>query len=69
MTMVDAFELNYELILLRDATGAIEIPEDVERGYSFTERIIWWMESHVCTSITSAEFTDALAPIKDRVLS
>jgi nicotinamidase-related amidase len=60
MTMVDAFELNYELILLRDATGAIEIPEDIERGYSFTERIIWWMESHICTSITSAQFVSAL---------
>jgi nicotinamidase-related amidase len=63
MTMVDAFELNYELVLLRDATGAIEIPEDIARGYSFTERIIWWMESHVCTSITSAEFVGALADV------
>ena len=61
MTMVDAFELNYELILLRDATGAIEIPEDVARGYSFTERIIWWMESHICTSILSSQFVAALS--------
>ena len=61
MTMVDAFELNYELILLRDATGAIEIPEDITRGYSFTERIIWWMEAHICTSITSGQFVAALA--------
>lgn len=60
MTMVDAFELNYELILLRDATAAIEIPEDVARGYSFTERIIWWMEAHVCASITSSQFVSAL---------
>ncbi len=63
MTMVDAFELNYELILLRDATGAIEIPEDVARGYSFTERIIWWMEAHVCTSITSSQFVAALTDV------
>jgi nicotinamidase-related amidase len=63
MTMVDAFELNYQLVLLRDATGAIEIPEDVERGYSFTERIIWWMEAHICTSITSAQFVSALAEL------
>jgi nicotinamidase-related amidase len=63
MTMVDAFELNYELILLRDATGAIEIPEDTARGYSFTERIIWWMEAHICTSITSGQFVDALASV------
>jgi nicotinamidase-related amidase len=64
MTMVDAFELNYELILLRDAALATEIPEDEARGYSFTERIIWWMEAHICTSITSAEFTGALAPLR-----
>jgi nicotinamidase-related amidase len=63
MTMVDAFELNYELILLRDATAAIEIPEDIAREYSFTERIIWWMESHICTSITSAEFVAALSMV------
>ena len=63
MTMVDAFELNYELILLRDATGAIEIPEDIARGYSFTERIIWWMEAHVCTTITSEQFVSALSAV------
>lgn len=60
MTMVDAFELNYELILIRDATAAIELPEDVERGYSFTERIIWWMEAHICTSILARQFVEAL---------
>jgi nicotinamidase-related amidase len=60
MTMVDAFELNYELVLLRDAALAAEIPEDEARGYSFTERIIWWMEAHICTSITSGEFTNGL---------
>lgn len=63
MTMVDAFELNYELILLRDATGAIEIPEDVAIGYSFTQRIIKWMEAHICTSITSAQFVSALGEL------
>jgi nicotinamidase-related amidase len=65
MTMVDAFELNYKLILLRDATGATEIPEDIERGYSFTERIIWWMEAHICSSITSEQFVSALAEVED----
>jgi hypothetical protein len=63
MTMVDAFELNYQLILLRDATGAIELPEDIDRGYSFTERIIWWMEAHICTSIMSDQFVSALNEI------
>lgn len=61
MTMVDAFELNYELVLLRDATCALEIPEDSARGYSFTERIIWWMEAHICTSITADDFVQGLA--------
>ena len=60
MTMVDAFELNYELILLRDATAALEIPEDIDRGYSFTDRVILWMESHICTSITSEQFVSSL---------
>ena len=60
MTMVDAFELNYELILLRDATAAVEIPEDMARGYSFTERIILWMETHICTTLTSREFVEAM---------
>ncbi len=60
MTMVDAFELNYELVLMRDATSAIEIPEDVARGYSFTDRIIWWMEAHICTSILSSQFVKAV---------
>jgi nicotinamidase-related amidase len=64
MTMVDAFELNYELVLLRDATLSIELPEDVERGYCFTERIIWWMEAHICTSITSAQFVEALGRVR-----
>jgi nicotinamidase-related amidase len=64
MTMVDAFELNYQLVLLRDATAAIELPEDIERGYSFTERIIWWMEAHIGTSITSDQFVSALTELK-----
>ena len=68
MTMVDAFELNYRLILLRDATAAVEIPEDIERDYSFTERIIWWMEAHVCTSITSKQFVSALDQLDENVL-
>lgn len=73
MTMVDAFELNYELILLRDACAAQEIPEDKARGYSFTERIIWWMEGHICTSILSHQFVSALEQVTheepvDRVL-
>lgn len=66
MTMVDAFELNYELILLRDATAAQEIPEDVDRGYSFTDRIIWWMEAHVCTTITSEQFVSAVSAVESR---
>jgi nicotinamidase-related amidase len=70
MTMVDAFELNYELILLRDATAAIEIPEDIAKNYSFSERIIWWMEAHICTSITSDQFVSKLStvdPLDSRV--
>ena len=39
-TMVDAFELNYEVVLLRDACRAYDIPEDVKIGYAFTGRIV-----------------------------
>ena len=50
----------------------VEIPEDVARGYSFTERIILWMEAHICASITSAQFVSAMesaGPIEARVSS
>jgi nicotinamidase-related amidase len=60
-TLIDAFELNYEIVLLRDAVRAIEIPEDIAIGYSFTCRMVAWMESMLGRSITTRHFVDLMA--------
>jgi nicotinamidase-related amidase len=60
-TLIDAFELNYEIILLRDAVRAIEIPEDEVIGYSFTNRMVIWMESMIGRSITTEHFLQLIA--------
>lgn len=62
-TIIDAFELNYQVVLLRDAVRAIEIPEDEAIGYSFTDRIIKWIESMLGYSITTKDFIDMTASI------
>ena len=59
-TLIDAWELNYKVILLRDAVRAIEIPEDETIGYSFTERIIKWIEGMIGHSITTQQFRTLL---------
>jgi nicotinamidase-related amidase len=63
-TLIDAFELNYEIVLLRDAVLALEIPEDEAIGYSFTERMIKWMEAMLGRSITTQHFVDLMAGIE-----
>ncbi len=62
-TMIDAWELNYQVVLLRDAVLAIEIPEDEEIGYSFTERMVKWMEGMLGYSITSAQYLEAMKTV------
>jgi nicotinamidase-related amidase len=62
-TLIDAFELNYEVILLRDAVLALEIPEDEAIGYSFTQRMIVWIETMLGRSITTRHFCDLMAAI------
>jgi nicotinamidase-related amidase len=62
-TVIDAFELNYEIVLLRDAVLAIEIPEDEAIGYSFTERMIKWMEAMLGRSISTQHFIDLMATL------
>ena len=66
-TIIDAWELNYEVVLLRDAVRAMEIPEDVEIGYSFTERMIKWIEAMVGYSISTQQFVDLMATINQAV--
>ncbi len=59
-TMIDAMELNYDVILLRDCTLSLEIPEDEGNRISYTERMIIWVESYAGVTITSDDFTQAL---------
>lgn len=66
LTMVDAMELNYEIVLIRDACRAIEIPEDEEIGYCFTDRIIKWIETIIGRSITTQHFVDLMASIEPK---
>ena len=54
-TMVDAMNLNYQVLLLRDCTMAIELPGDVEE-MAFTERLILLMEYSVGFTATSEAF-------------
>jgi len=63
-TLIDAFELNYEIVLLRDAVLALEIPEDEAIGYSFTERMIKWIEAMLGRSITTQHFVELMAGIE-----
>jgi nicotinamidase-related amidase len=65
-TIIDAWELNYEVILLRDAVRAMEIPEDIEIGYSFTERMVKWIEAMVGHSITTQQFVDLMALVDQK---
>ena len=64
-TIIDAWELDYQIVLLRDATLAIEIPEDEEIGYSFTKRMIKWIESMLGYSITTEQFLEVLETINN----
>jgi nicotinamidase-related amidase len=66
-TLIDAWELNYEVVMLRDAVRAIEIPEDVEIGYSFTERMIKWVESMIGYTITTQHFMELMTTINPAV--
>jgi nicotinamidase-related amidase len=66
-TIIDAWELNYEVVLLRDAVRAMEIPEDIEIGYSFTERMIKWIEAMVGCSVTTQQFVELMAEIDHKV--
>ena len=57
-TMIDALNLNYEVIFLRDCTlSSVEsLPGEVRGTYGFTERIVLWSEVYVGRSTTSVEF-------------
>jgi ureidoacrylate peracid hydrolase len=58
-TMVDALYRNYDVILLRDCTQAVEIPEVDGPNHTFTERICLWTECHLGHTVTSTEWIAA----------
>ncbi|MDP6778212.1 MAG: isochorismatase family cysteine hydrolase [Candidatus Latescibacteria bacterium] len=57
-TMVDAMNLNYQVLLLRDCAMAMELPGELE-GLAFTKRMVLWTEYCVGHSATSADFIAA----------
>jgi nicotinamidase-related amidase len=57
-TMIDAMNLNYQVVLLRDCAMAVELPDEVEE-LSFTKRMIKWTEYAVGHSATSEDFIRA----------
>ena len=57
-TMVDAMSLNYEIVLVRDATLAQEMPEDLDE-LRFTNRLVVLAEYSLGVSTTSAAFIAA----------
>lgn len=65
-TMIDALNLNYEVIFLRDCTmSSVEsLPGEVQGTYGFTDRMIIWSEIYVGRSSTSEDFVRACAAAK-----
>jgi len=58
-TMIDAIYRNYRVLLLRDCTQSVEIPEVDGHDYGFTKRMILWSECHIGYTATAQEFIDA----------
>jgi len=59
-TMVDGLNRNYETILLRDCTLAVETPEEAE-SLVLTNRMIHWAEYYLGRTATAADFAKACA--------
>ncbi len=58
-TMIDAMNLNYRVILLRDCTQAVEIPEVDGTDFAFTKRMVLWAECYIGYTTTSEQFIAA----------
>lgn len=65
-TMIDALNLNYEVILLRDCTlSGIEALAGEKQGtYGFTDRTVIWSEIYVGRTTTSEDFARACGNAK-----
>lgn len=55
-TMIDATYHNYRVLLLRDCTQSVEIPEVDGPDFGFTKRMILWAECHIGYTSTSDDF-------------
>ena len=53
-TAMGAFDRNYLPVLVRDATFAVELPDDGPQG-TFTRRAIRWFECHLGPSATTGD--------------
>lgn len=58
-TMIDATYRNYRVLLLRDCTQSVEIPEIDGPDYAFTKRMVLWSECHIGYTATSEEFINS----------
>lgn len=58
-TMIDATYRNYRVLLLRDCTQSVEIPEVDGTDFAFTKRMILWSECHIGYTATSQDFIKA----------
>jgi hypothetical protein len=56
--MIDAFNLNYQILMLRDCAMAIELPHET-KDLAFTQRMILWTEYSVGFTTTSEAFIAA----------
>jgi nicotinamidase-related amidase len=58
-TMIDALYRGYRVLLLRDCTQAVEIPEADGFDGRFTDRICLWAECHLGHTFTSSDWVVA----------
>ena len=63
-TLIEAFNRNYRVILLRDCTQGGAITEFERRTDAFTKRMILWMETYIGVSATSTDFISACATLR-----
>jgi len=62
-TMIDAMNLNYRVLLLRDCAMAVELPHEA-KDLAFTQRMILWTEYAVGFTATSEDFIAACDRLK-----
>lgn len=63
-TLIEAFNRNYRVILLRDCTQGGAMTEFERRTDAFTKRMILWMETYIAVSTTSEDFITACAGLR-----